>query len=152
MNNAIFQEKIRIPFNSPFRLVCQLLANSGRKTMNSAGAFIRKTRIDKNISLRQLAKIVGISPTYLSHIEVDHAPPPGPEKLERIAEALDITSQELIILAGRWSERAAQAMGNRPELRALFELAFAMDQRDIEQLVEEIAERNATPREIGGLF
>lgn len=104
------------------------------------------------MSLRQLAKTVGISPTYLSHIEVNHAPPPGPEKLERIAAALDIAPRELIDMAGRWGEKAAEVIAKRPELRALLDLAFAMDQREIEQLVEEIAEKAPLAGSEGALF
>jgi transcriptional regulator with XRE-family HTH domain len=118
----------------------------------TAGAFIRRVRQERTLSLRQLAKRVGISPTYLSHIEVDHAPPPGPDKLEAIARELQVSADQLLDLAGKWGERAAEALDSRKELRELFELVFAMNERDVRELVEEIATRQDVPKEVGGLF
>lgn len=118
----------------------------------TAGAFIRRVRQERGFSLRQLAKRVGISPTYLSHIEVDHAPPPGAEKLAVIARELGVGTSLLLELAGRWGERAAEALDSRKELRELFELVFAMNERDVRALVDEIATRQDVPKEVGGLF
>jgi transcriptional regulator with XRE-family HTH domain len=120
--------------------------------MDTIGAYVRSERLKRRISLRQLAKRIGISPTYLSHIEIDHVPPPAPDKLERIATELDLDFDDLLRRAGRWGERAAEVLGSRSELRDLFHLAFAMDSRDVRDLVEEIERRQAVPREVGGLF
>jgi transcriptional regulator with XRE-family HTH domain len=128
------------------------LANRGQIDVETAGAFIRRVRQARGLSLRQFAKLVGISPTYLSHIEVDHAPPPGPDKLDAIARELSVDPGELLLLAGKWGERAAEALDSRKELRELFELVFAMEEREVRTLVEEIAARQDVPREIGGLF
>lgn len=120
--------------------------------MESVGEFIRSERIRKRISLRQLAKRVGISPTYLSHIEIDHVAPPTPEKLCKIALELDLSFDDLLLRAGRWDQRAAEVIGARSELRDLFNLAFTMDSRDVRKLVEELERRQAIPLEVGGLL
>jgi transcriptional regulator with XRE-family HTH domain len=120
--------------------------------MDTIGAYIRGERINKKISLRQLAKKVGISPTYLSHIEIDHVPPPAPDKLRRIAEELSLEFDNLLRRAGRWDEQAAAVIGARSDLRDLFNLAFAMDSREVEKLVEDLERMQATPREVGGLL
>jgi transcriptional regulator with XRE-family HTH domain len=41
-------------------------------------------------SLRDFARKVGLSPTYLSHIENNKVPPPSEEVIERLAAALHV--------------------------------------------------------------
>ncbi len=65
------------------------------------GRTIRKLREEKNISIAQFARKVGISPSYLAPIERDVFPPPAEHKVLKIAKALDQNPDELLALAGR---------------------------------------------------
>ncbi len=65
------------------------------------GRTIRKLREEKNISIAQFARKVGISPTYLAPIERDVFPPPAEHKVVKIAKALDQDPDEFLALAGR---------------------------------------------------
>ncbi|GMR21985.1 MAG: helix-turn-helix transcriptional regulator [Acidobacteriota bacterium] len=65
------------------------------------GRTIRRLREEKNISIAQFARKVGISPTYLAPIERDVFPPPAEHKVVKIAKALDQDPDELLALAGR---------------------------------------------------
>lgn len=65
------------------------------------GRTIRRLREERNISIAQFARKVGISPTYLAPIERDVFPPPAEQKVVRIAKALDQNPDELLALAGR---------------------------------------------------
>jgi len=56
----------------------------------SFGTYLKKVREGKNIKIRQLAKNVGKTPTYLSDIENGNNKPPGKDLLEKIICALDI--------------------------------------------------------------
>ena len=47
------------------------------------GAFIRRKREEKDLGLREMAKKIGISPTYLSKCERDEFPPPAEDKIVR---------------------------------------------------------------------
>jgi HTH-type transcriptional regulator, competence development regulator len=40
------------------------------------GAFVRSQREAREIGLREMAKMIGVSSTYLSKIERDEFPPP----------------------------------------------------------------------------
>jgi DNA-binding XRE family transcriptional regulator len=40
------------------------------------GALVRREREAKEIGLREMAKTIGVSPTYLSKVERDEFPPP----------------------------------------------------------------------------
>ena len=66
------------------------------------GQRIRRLREAKKIGLREMAKTLGISPAYLSRIETnEEKTPPGEEVLERVAEVLHDSIDELMSLAGR---------------------------------------------------
>ena len=58
---------------------------SGREKF---GAFIRREREAKEIGLREMAKMIGVSPTYLSKVERDEFPPPAEDKVRTIAEII----------------------------------------------------------------
>ena len=49
------------------------------------GDFVRREREAKEIGLREMAKMIGVSPTYLSKIERDEFPPPAEDKVRKIA-------------------------------------------------------------------
>ena len=65
------------------------------------GRTIRKLREEKNISIAQFARKVGISPTYLAPIERSVFAPPAEHKVVKIAKALDQDPDEFLALAGR---------------------------------------------------
>lgn len=71
--------------------------------MSKLGEFIREKRLDKDISLRKLAEISGISFSHLSKIERgEHNP--AKETLETLSKALDIDLYELLLMAGYSSD------------------------------------------------
>ena len=54
------------------------------------GKFLRSVRQAKGVSIRQLAKEVDKTPTYLSDIENGHNKPPEKELLETIIQKLNL--------------------------------------------------------------
>ena len=52
------------------------------------GALVRREREAKEIGLREMAKKIGVSPTYLSKIERGDFDPPAEDKVRRIAEII----------------------------------------------------------------
>ena len=46
------------------------------------GALIRRERAAKDIGLREMAKMIGVSPTYLSKVERNEFPPPAEDKVD----------------------------------------------------------------------
>jgi len=63
------------------------------------GDYIRDQRNDSNVSLRQLAKLAGVSNPYLSQIERGLRKPSA-EILQQIAKALRISAEALYVQAG----------------------------------------------------
>lgn len=58
------------------------------------GEFLKEKRKSQKISLRELAKLLGISPPYMSDIENDHRNPPDKTKLDKIAQLLNFDQDE----------------------------------------------------------
>jgi transcriptional regulator with XRE-family HTH domain len=56
--------------------------------METLGTFIRRARDQKDISLREFARRVGVSPAFASDIELGRRFPSG-DMLEKIANVLD---------------------------------------------------------------
>ncbi len=65
------------------------------------GQFIRDSRENLKITLRQLARDVGMSPAYLSQIERGRFAPPSEEKILLLAKRLKLNSDELMALADK---------------------------------------------------
>jgi transcriptional regulator with XRE-family HTH domain len=68
------------------------------------GDYIREQRSSSNISLRQLAKLAGVSNPYLSQIERGLRKPSA-EILQQIAKGLRISAEALYVQAGFLEQR-----------------------------------------------
>ena len=84
------------------------------------GAFIRREREVKEIGLREMAKKIGVSPTYLSKVERDEFAPPAEDKVRKIAGVLGLDADELLALAGRVASDLTDIIRGRPREMADF--------------------------------
>jgi transcriptional regulator with XRE-family HTH domain len=67
-----------------------------------------------------MAKMSGVSPTYLSKIERGEFDPPAEDKVRKIAEIIGCDADELLARAGRVSSDLSEIIKRRPvELAAL---------------------------------
>jgi transcriptional regulator with XRE-family HTH domain len=97
------------------------------------GAFIRRERERKEIGLREMAKKVGVSPTYLSKVERDEFSPPAEDKVKAIAKIIGCDTDDLLARAGRVSTDITEIIKRRPvQFGALLR---KMDGLSLEQLV-----------------
>ncbi|NME83330.1 helix-turn-helix transcriptional regulator [Clostridium sp. SM-530-WT-3G] len=60
----------------------------------SFGEFIAKKREEQRITLREMARLLKITPPYLSDIEKDRRNPPDKDKLDEIAKILCLSDEE----------------------------------------------------------
>ncbi|MBN4006094.1 helix-turn-helix transcriptional regulator [Nostoc sp. LPT] len=66
------------------------------------GHIIRTARKEKELSQREMAKLIGVDYTYLSKLENDHAGyPPSEDVIHKLALHLNLNEEELRHLAGR---------------------------------------------------
>jgi len=86
----------------------------------SFGALVRREREAKQIGLREMAKKIGVSPTYLSKIERGDFAPPAEDKVRKIAEIIRRDPDELLALAGRVASDLTDIIRQRPREMADF--------------------------------
>ncbi len=87
---------------------------------STLGAMIRQARERAGFSLRHLEAIVGVSRQLLLRLEHDELDNPSPALLHRLAEALELESDDLFAIIGyRPSEKLPSLT---PYLRAKYRL------------------------------
>ena len=107
------------------------------------GATVRELREEKGIGLRQFARMIEVSATYLSKIERDELPPPAEGRVKDIARLLDQDPDELLALAGKVASDLNEIIRNRPRETASFlRSTSGLSGRELEQLT-----RKATGKE-----
>src|ERR1700679_2088103 len=94
------------------------------------GAYIREQREQARISLRQLARLAGVSNPYLSQIERGLRKPSA-DILQQIAKGLRISAEQLYVRAGILDPRYGD-----PELVAAILADPVLSERQKNVLVE----------------
>jgi transcriptional regulator with XRE-family HTH domain len=82
------------------------------------GKRVRELRRAKNLGQRALAKMVGVSFTYISRIEnenLDFGPFPSEDLICRLAEALDTDPDDLLVLAKKVPDKIKRRVFERPD-------------------------------------
>ena len=103
------------------------------------GQMLREKRLAKGYSLRRFAKLVDVSPTYLSQVEQDNVDPPTAERVQRMAELLGENSDEWIALAGRVPEDLPGIIQKQPtEMPELLREASGLTADQLRQLREHV--------------
>src|SRR5271165_1726454 len=99
------------------------------------GEFVRRKREAKDIGLREMAKMIGVSPTYLSKVERDEFAPPVEEKVKSIAQIIGCDVDELLARANRVASDLSDIIKRHPvELAALLRTTKEFSTEDIARL------------------
>ena len=109
------------------------------------GSYIRKLRekrklTDPSFSLRRFAETIGISPTFLSKIETGQLDPPAPDRIKKMAELLDVSADDLLILADKFDPELKEIIKDQPKAMADF-LRTARDVNLSEEGIRKITEQ-----------
>jgi transcriptional regulator with XRE-family HTH domain len=108
---------------------------AGRK---SFGALVRQEREAKEIGLREMAKMIGVSPTYLSKVERDEFPLPAEDRVKAIAKIIECDADDLLERAGRVSTDISDIIKRHPvELAALLRTTEGLTGDDITRLARQ---------------
>ncbi|HQX53853.1 MAG TPA: helix-turn-helix transcriptional regulator [Planctomycetaceae bacterium] len=104
------------------------------------GPRIRELRKAKSLTLRALAEAVGVSFTYISKIEnekLDFGDYPGEDLIVKLATALGVSTDELLILAKKIPEGIKKRVIERPDA---FRRFAELDDEGIDRLLEELGD------------
>ncbi len=88
-------------------------------TDKTIGETIRDARSAADLSLRDLSKELGISPSYLSDIENDRRVP-SEEVVTQLATSLKLNFNDLMARAGRVGDQAERYLKHHPTAGVLF--------------------------------
>lgn len=112
------------------------------------GTVIRDARVKSDRSLREFAKLAGITPSYQSDIENDRRVP-AEEILKKTAELLHLEFEDLMALAGRIGEDAERYLRRQPAAGALFRKLTEANAPDalLRKMIEEAEELKRKKKE-----
>jgi cytoskeletal protein RodZ len=106
------------------------------------GEFVRRERDGKGIGLREMAKMIEVSPTYLSMVERDVFAPPAEDKVRAIAQVLGCDVDDLLARADRVASDLPEIIKRHPvQLAALLRTTKGLTSEDIARLVRELVKR-----------
>jgi len=111
------------------------------------GEIIRDARVEAKRGLRDLARELDITPSYLSDIENDRRVP-ADDVMRRIATLLNLDFDELMAVAGRFGEDAERYLRRNPEAGKLFRKISEQnlsesDVRKLSQTADELGQKKA---------
>jgi transcriptional regulator with XRE-family HTH domain len=110
-----------------------------RATREKFGEFVRRERREKEIGLREMAKMIGVSPTYLSKVERDEFLPPIEDKVRKIAAIIGCDPDELLARAGRVSSDLSDIIKQHPrELAALLRTTKGLTAGAVAKLARQV--------------
>ena len=87
------------------------------------GKKLRDLRVESDIGLRELARLINKSPGYLSDVEHDHVPPPSEDVILKIAEAMTADKNELLALAQKMDPEISNYVAHKPEAADFLRMA-----------------------------
>ncbi len=118
------------------------MTSNGRVTF---GATVRRERERLKVGLRQFAKMIGVSPTYLSKVERDEFPPPAEGKVVAIAKFIGRDPDELLALAGKVSSELTEIIRQHPrEMASFLRSANGLTAEDVARLADEARKAGKT--------
>ena len=105
----------------------------------SLGEVVREGRVAAGISLRELARRLDVTPSYVSDIENDRRVP-SEEVLGKIAHELGLDREDLVSRAGRLPADAERYMRQTPAATTLFRRITEqrLDESEIRDLMDRV--------------
>jgi transcriptional regulator with XRE-family HTH domain len=87
------------------------------------GKKLRDFRIQADVGLRELARLIEKSPGYISDVEQDHVPPPSEDVIIKIAAALNVDKKELLVAARKMDPEISSYVTGEPEAADFLRMA-----------------------------
>lgn len=78
------------------------------------GDFLHRKRIEKGVSYRDLAAVLGVSAPYISDIEKDRRNAPAMDKLEKLAAHFMLSAEEKTIMFDLAGEKKSEVAPDIP--------------------------------------
>ena len=120
------------------------------RAMGTLGGHIRRARQDKRLTVRGLARHIGVAASFVADIEADRRRPSS-GVIARIAQVLDMPFAVLQDLDPRLPPEVKEWMANEPRVgRLLRRLREAPDPNSLLEKLEDVVGRETRGRTGGG--
>lgn len=103
-------------------------------TMNDFGKLLKSLRLEKKITQRKLAELVGIDFTYISKIENGTMEPPAENTIVKIAEILGEDPDQMIIMAKKIPSHFQKIITDNKEVPMLLRKANSLSPKQWEAI------------------
>ncbi len=114
---------------------------ASRGARKSLGDRIKEARVEARLTLRGMAKVLGLSPSYLNDIEYNRRTP-SDDVLQKIADLLGLDRDELLAAAGRVGigKDAEQYIRENPSAGVLFRRVTheRLPEAELKKLIEHV--------------
>ena len=91
--------------------------------IDTFGKKLRDFRLNADMGLRELARLINKSPGYLSDVEHDHVPPPSEEVILKIADVLQVDKNDLLMAARKMDPELSRYVTREPEVADFLRMA-----------------------------
>lgn len=100
----------------------------------SFGPRLRQLRLEQRLNQRDLAAKVGIDFTYLSKLENERMPPPAAATIIRIANVLEASTDELLLLAHKVPSDIQPVITKYPTVPAFLRSISDLSEAELQEL------------------
>lgn len=87
------------------------------------GKKLRDLRINADVGLRELARLIEKSPGYISDVEQEHVPPPSEDVILKISAVLNVDKKELLTAAQKMDPEISRYVAREPEVADFLRMA-----------------------------
>lgn len=105
-------------------------------TRKQFGPMVKRLRLEKGLSQKDLAEAVGIDFGYLSNIERSKVNPPSGDVVLRIAKELGVDKDELLVLAHRVPSDIEPIITQGPYIPRVLRRAKGLSKQDWSKIDE----------------
>jgi transcriptional regulator with XRE-family HTH domain len=107
----------------------------------SFGAYLRNLRRQKRLSQKELADMVDMDHTYLSKIETEVLPPPSEKNIKKLAQILEVSEDELLVLAHKTPSDLRDVITKDKNIPSILRRAKNLspsDWKEVEELINKL--------------
>ncbi len=94
-----------------------------KKSKETFGQLLRSLRNSAGVGLRELARLIGKSPGYISDVELDNVPPPSEETIVNISRALSVDKKVLLNKAKKVDPELSEYVADQPQVADFLRMA-----------------------------
>lgn len=119
--------------------------NGREVAMDSFGTNLKKHRLARNVTLREVGHYIGKSVGYISDIEHDRKRPPDLETVSKMEDFLGVEDGSLLTLAKKWRQsiipNLSRSLKQNQKLTYVLLRAEQLPENELDNLIEQLKKK-----------